>query len=101
MNHQKQTLEELQRLAPALTTKKALVGIDGFVDKIVHPVAQRNGPGKDFTRIEILNGLLWSTSSVVTVPSWRMPSDALGRRSVILALSGKIPYIPSSVSLPL
>ena len=54
MQHQQQTLEELKRLAPALATKKALVGIDGFIDKIVHPVAQRNGPGKDFSRIETI-----------------------------------------------
>ncbi|MGB0258117.1 MAG: carbohydrate kinase family protein, partial [Coraliomargarita sp.] len=46
-----QTLEELEKLAPSVSTKKALVGIDGFVDKIVHPVDQRTGPGDQFTAI--------------------------------------------------
>jgi sugar/nucleoside kinase (ribokinase family) len=54
MQHQQLTLEQLKRFAPSLPSKKALVGIDGFVDKIVHPVAQRNGPGQDFTRIETI-----------------------------------------------
>ncbi len=46
-----QTLEELSRLASSVSSKKALVGIDGFVDKIVHPVDQRTGPGDQFTAI--------------------------------------------------
>ena len=54
MEYQQQTLEELSRLSATLSSKKALVGIDGFIDKIVHPVAQRNGPGDDFLRIETI-----------------------------------------------
>ncbi|CAI8352167.1 MAG: Uncharacterised protein [Opitutia bacterium UBA7350] len=54
MEHQQQTLKELNRPSISLASKKALVGIDGFIDKIVHPVAQRNGPGDDFSRIETI-----------------------------------------------
>ncbi len=51
MDNKTQTLEELKSLAPTVGSKKALVGIDGFVDKIVHPVDQRTGPGNQFTAI--------------------------------------------------
>lgn len=54
MQHQQQTLEQINQHSASLASKKALVGIDGFIDKIVHPVAQRNGPGKDFSRIETI-----------------------------------------------
>ncbi len=55
MNNKKQTLEELAALDPAAPAKKALVGIDGFVDKIVHPVDQRSGPGNQFTPISTIS----------------------------------------------
>jgi sugar/nucleoside kinase (ribokinase family) len=45
------TLKELKANAHTASSKKALVGIDGFVDKIVHPVDQRSGPGDQFTPI--------------------------------------------------
>lgn len=45
------TLQELKANANTAGTKKALVGIDGFVDKIVHPVDKRSGPGDQFTAI--------------------------------------------------
>ena len=51
MDNKTQTLEELKKAAGLAGTKKALVGIDGFVDKIVHPVDQRTGPGEQFTAI--------------------------------------------------
>ena len=55
MDNKKQTLEELAALDPAAPAKKALVGIDGFVDKIVHPVDQRSGPGDQFTPISTIS----------------------------------------------
>lgn len=55
MQHKEKTLTELSNRASSLASKNALVGIDGFVDKIVHPVAQRNGPGMDYTRIETIS----------------------------------------------
>ena len=45
MDNKIQTLNELKDKAPLACTKKALVGIDGFVDKIVHAVDKRHGPG--------------------------------------------------------
>ncbi len=36
-------------LARAVAPRRALVGFDGFVDTIVTPVAQRAGPGENFT----------------------------------------------------
>ena len=51
MEHKIQTLQELQEKGPLASTKKALVGIDGFVDVIVHPVDQRSGPGDQFKAI--------------------------------------------------
>lgn len=49
------TLGELNEHASLAPNKKALVGIDGFVDKIVHPVDKRHGPGDQFDRISTIS----------------------------------------------
>ncbi len=51
MEYKTQTLLELEEKGPLASSKKALVGIDGFVDVIVHPVDQRSGPGDQFQAI--------------------------------------------------
>jgi sugar/nucleoside kinase (ribokinase family) len=51
MEYKTQTLQELKEKSPLAPTKKALIGIDGFVDIIVHPVDQRSGPGDNFKAI--------------------------------------------------
>lgn len=51
MEHKTKTLAELEKCAPKAGSIKAVVGIDGFVDKIVHPVDKRSGPGEAFDRI--------------------------------------------------
>ena len=51
MEHKTQTLQELKEKSSLVSSKKALVGIDGFVDIIVHPVDQRSGPGDQFEAI--------------------------------------------------
>lgn len=51
MEYKTQTLQELNEKGSLAGTKKALVGIDGFVDVIVHPVDQRSGPGDQFKAI--------------------------------------------------
>jgi len=51
MDYKEQTLKELKEKSEAVASKKVLVGIDGFVDKIVHPVDKRSGPGDQFTAI--------------------------------------------------
>ncbi|MFP4282943.1 MAG: PfkB family carbohydrate kinase [Opitutales bacterium] len=45
MDNLKRTLEELSRKAGGVTGKQALVGLDGFVDRIMHVVGKRHGPG--------------------------------------------------------
>lgn len=51
MEYCEQTLKELSHKATEISSKLALVGFDGFVDKIVHPVDQRHGKGEDYTPI--------------------------------------------------
>jgi len=51
MEYKERTLSELKEKGPLAPSIKALVGIDGFVDLIVHPVDQRSGPGDQFTAI--------------------------------------------------
>ncbi|MFU8849044.1 MAG: PfkB family carbohydrate kinase [Opitutales bacterium] len=55
MEHKSKTLAELETHAAKATTIKAVVGIDGFVDKIVHPVNKRSGPGDAFERIPTIS----------------------------------------------
>lgn len=49
MNFKNHTLEELEAKRSRLSSRLALVGFDGFVDRIVNPVATRSGPGENFT----------------------------------------------------
>ncbi|MFP4070250.1 MAG: PfkB family carbohydrate kinase [Opitutales bacterium] len=51
MDNKHRTLRELKEKADGAPSKKVLVGVDGFVDKIVHPVDKRSGPGDQFTPI--------------------------------------------------
>ncbi len=51
MEYKTQTLKELKEKSSLARSKKAFVGIDGFVDIIVHPVDQRSGPGEQFKAI--------------------------------------------------
>lgn len=55
MDNKNLTLNELAQAAPTASNKHALIGIDGFVDKIVHPVDQRTGPGNQFTPIATIS----------------------------------------------
>ncbi len=54
MDYRERTLKELQEKRSNLSGKQALVGLDGFVDTIVHLVGQRNGQGDNFDRIETI-----------------------------------------------
>lgn len=51
MNFKIRTLAELRAARAQASTKSALVGLDGFVDTIVTPVARRDGQGDAFTPI--------------------------------------------------
>ncbi|HVN43344.1 MAG TPA: PfkB family carbohydrate kinase [Steroidobacteraceae bacterium] len=48
MNFKVRTLEELRTRRGTISGKFAVVGLDGFVDTIVHPVATRHGQGEAF-----------------------------------------------------
>lgn len=48
MNLPTRTLEELRTRRASVSGKFAVVGFDGFVDRIVQPVATRHGPGEAF-----------------------------------------------------
>ena len=54
MKATERTLKELGEKASTVFEKSALVGIDGFVDKIVHPVDQRTGQGENYTPIKTI-----------------------------------------------
>ncbi len=54
MTFQSHTLEELRAGRGSVTQKFAVVGFDGFVDKIVHPVATRHGQGEAYTPIDTI-----------------------------------------------
>ena len=49
MDFKTRTLQELRARRGSLTGKQALLGLDGFVDTIVAPVALRAGQGENFT----------------------------------------------------
>ncbi len=48
-DYKKATLDELARKGDAVSGKLALIGFDGFIDRIIHAVAQRQGLGEQFT----------------------------------------------------
>lgn len=51
MTDSEKTLSELKNSLEKASAIKVLIGLDGFVDIIVHPVDKRAGPGDAFTRI--------------------------------------------------
>jgi hypothetical protein len=54
MDFKTATRHALQKARAAATPRHAVVGLDGFVDTIVTPVALRRGQGEDFTPITTL-----------------------------------------------
>jgi len=54
MDHKKQTLDELAKKASRITSKSALVGFDGFVDRIMDVVGERTGQGDEFEPIKTI-----------------------------------------------
>ncbi len=48
MQVSQKTLDEITSRSFSLSSRRALVGLDGFVDKIVTPVAKRHGLGDNF-----------------------------------------------------
>jgi sugar/nucleoside kinase (ribokinase family) len=54
MNFKANTLSSLREARSQSLVKRAVLGLDGFVDTIVTPVAQRSGQGDDFTPIRTI-----------------------------------------------
>ncbi|RRJ96561.1 carbohydrate kinase family protein [Opitutaceae bacterium TAV4] len=54
MSFQQRVLQELSAARERIKGKNVVVGLDGFVDTIVTPVAQRTGQGDAFTAIETI-----------------------------------------------
>lgn len=54
MDYRENALQELSEKRSHQAGKKALVGLDGFVDTIIHLVDKRAGKGESFTRIETI-----------------------------------------------
>lgn len=57
MDFKQKTLEELEKKSGVISSKNALVGFDGFVDKIMKVVDQRTGSGENFRPIETIDAL--------------------------------------------
>ena len=57
MENAEETLKEAEERTFTLAGHKALVGLDGFVDKIVTPVNKRHGMGENFDPIETISDL--------------------------------------------
>ncbi len=55
MDTRKRTLDELQKHAGRIGSRMALIGLDGFIDQVVRPVAQRQGQGAQFTPMDTIS----------------------------------------------
>ncbi len=55
MEFKSRTLQELRSRRGTLSSKRAILGLDGFVDTIVTPVALRAGQGENFTPISTIS----------------------------------------------
>lgn len=55
MQVSEKTLDEINTKSFSLTSRNAVVGLDGFVDKIVAPVEKRHGLGDQFDAIETIS----------------------------------------------
>ncbi len=101
MDFKTRTLEALRTHGPALTGKLSVVGLDGFVDTIVTPVALRTAQGEAFTPITTITefgqrilGAAGKSTNIEFYP--RM--DKLGGNGPIMAnallsAGGRLKYI--------
>lgn len=101
MDFKTRTLEALRTHGPSLTGKLSVVGLDGFVDTIVTPVALRSAQGEAFTPITTISefgqrilGAAGKSTNIEFYP--RM--DKLGGNGPIMAnallsAGGRVKYI--------
>jgi len=88
MDFRSTALAELRQHAGTAATKLAVVGLDGFVDTIVTPVAQRNGFGDQFspiTTIEAFGQRILAASGKSTNLEFYPRMDKLGGNGPIMA----------------
>lgn len=88
MDYIHRALKELQDHLGKQSDKQALVGLDGFVDTIIHLVDTRHGPGEDFTRIDSIeafgNRLLAAAGKSANIEMYPM-MEKLGGNGPIMA----------------
>ena len=88
MDYRKRTLEELETHASHISRRSALIGLDGFIDKIVRPVAQRDGQGEQFTPMRTISEFgerIMSASGKSTNIELYLVMDKLGGNGPIMA----------------
>lgn len=89
MSYQQTALDELTAKAALITQKNALIGFDGFTDKIFWIVKDRTGPGDNFTRVtdmaefaKMISDAVGKSTSIEMLPRETIP----GGNSVNMAL---------------
>lgn len=88
MTTKETTLEELSSKAHTLSTKQAVVGFDGFVDRIMAVVNQRSGAGENYTampHIEDLGNRILAAAGKSTNIELYPKFDKLGGNGPIMA----------------
>ncbi len=88
MDFRAKTLSALADAAPRSGQKLAVVGLDGFVDTIVTPVALRNGQGEDFEPIPTISDFgkrILAASGKSTNLEFYPRMDKLGGNGPIMA----------------
>ena len=88
MHYIQRALKELQDNRGNQSNKHMLVGLDGFVDTIIHLVGKRHGPSDDFTRIDSIeafgNRILGATGKSANIEMFPK-MEKLGGNGPIMA----------------
>jgi sugar/nucleoside kinase (ribokinase family) len=95
------TLAALRRHAAPAGPRRALVGLDGFVDTIVTAVDQRRGPGSDFTPIATITdfsrrlaGAAGKSTNVELYPTMeKLGGNGPIMAQALLALGSGVSYV--------
>lgn len=88
MDYRKATREELAQHAGSISSLQVLAGFDGFVDKIIHPIAQRHGSGDNYTampRIEDFGNRIIAAAGKSTNIELAPQMEKLGGNGPIMA----------------
>ncbi|TVR53694.1 MAG: carbohydrate kinase family protein [Puniceicoccaceae bacterium] len=101
MDARKTTLDELNNRAANLSGRSALLGFDGFVDRIVHPVAQRHGQGNRFTPMKtieefgkrVLGAVGKSTNIELSLQKEKIGGNGPIMANALLALGPDVRYL--------